>query len=80
MSKTQFDLLDLLESIKKIKLYSQDFTNADDFYHDQKSFDASMMQFVGIDADEIWDIINNKLIPLENELKNLIDSEKNSCE
>jgi uncharacterized protein with HEPN domain len=114
MSKIKFDLLDLLESIKKIKLYSQEFNNADDFYHDQKSFDASMMQFVvigetisrleetfkkshpqipwqkiknfrniiahdyfGIDADEIWDIINNKLIPLESALKNLIDTVDN---
>lgn len=47
-NNTKFDLLALIESIDKIKLYSQDFTNADDFYHDQKSFDASMMQFVVI--------------------------------
>ena len=104
-SKIKFELLSLLEAIEKIELYSQDFTNADDFYHDQKSFDASMMQFVvigeavsrldesykqhhceipwqsikdfrniiahnyfGIDADEIWDILENKLLPLKTKL------------
>ncbi|MBT5934022.1 MAG: hypothetical protein HOG88_01560 [Sulfurimonas sp.] len=46
--KIKFELLSLLEAIKKVELYSQDFSNADDFYHDQKSFDASMMQFVVI--------------------------------
>jgi len=111
MSKIKFDLLALFEAIDKIKLYSQDFSAADKFYHDQKSFDATMMQFVvigeiisrldenfkksnnqipwqkikdfrniiahdyfGIDADEIWDIINNKLLPLQNDIKNLIQS------
>ncbi|AFV98229.1 MULTISPECIES: HepT-like ribonuclease domain-containing protein [unclassified Sulfuricurvum] len=106
-----FNLNALIESIEKIKLYSQDFDNADTFYHDQKSFDASMMQFVvigeiisrldenfktshseipwqkikdfrniiahdyfGIDADEIWDIINNKLLPLKNDIKKLLSN------
>jgi uncharacterized protein with HEPN domain len=41
-----FNLNALIESIEKIELYSKDFTDADTFYHDQKSFDASMMQFV----------------------------------
>ncbi|MDK9694517.1 MAG: hypothetical protein OEL19_09790 [Sulfurimonas sp.] len=43
MSKINFDLLSLLEAIEKIKLYLQDFDDADTFYHDQKSFDATMM-------------------------------------
>ena len=105
-----FNLHALIESIEKIELYSQDFDDADAFYHDQKSFDASMMQFVvigeaisrldekfkishseipwqkikdfrniiahdyfGIDADEIWDIINNKLLPLKNDIYGLIE-------
>ena len=99
----------LLEAIEKIELYSKDFDDSDKFYHDQKSFDASMMQFIvigetisrldddyknlhneipwqkiknfrnivahdyfGIDADEIWDIINNKLLPLKNDIEKLI--------
>jgi uncharacterized protein with HEPN domain len=98
----------LLEAIEKIERYTAEFTNSDDFYYEQKSFDASMMQFVvigevvaridehyklehstipwqkikdfrniiahdyfGIDADEIWDIINNKLLPLKKEIYNL---------
>lgn len=104
-----FNLNALMESIEKIELYSKDFSDADTFYHDQKSFDASMMQFVvigeiisrldekfkmshteipwqkikdfrniiahdyfGIDADEIWDIIHNKLLPLKSEIEKLI--------
>lgn len=110
MSNVTFNLNALIESIEKIELYSKDFGDADTFYHDQKSFDASMMQFVvigeiisrldekfkmshaeipwqkikdfrniiahdyfGIDADEIWDIINNKLLPLKSDIKKLIE-------
>ena len=109
-SKVEFELLSLVEAIEKIELYSQDFSNADDFYHDQKSFDASMMQFIvigesinrlderyktqhneipwqkikdfrniiahdyfGIDADEIWDIIKNKILPLSEKIILLSD-------
>lgn len=106
-----FNLKSLLEAIEKIELYSQEFHDSDEFYHDQKSFDAAMMQFVvigevisrlddsyknahteipwqkikdfrniiahdyfGIDADEIWDIIVNKLLPLKNDIHKLVDS------
>ena len=108
-NNVKFDLLSLIEAIEKIELYSQDFSNADDFFHDQKSFDASMMQFVvigevisrlneefknqhseipwqkikdfrniiahdyfGIDADEIWDIILSKLLPLKRDITALV--------
>jgi len=104
--KVKFELLTLIEAIEKIESYSQEFASADDFYHDQKSFDASMMQFVvigesinrlderyklqhneipwqkikdfrniiahdyfGIDADEIWDIITNKILPLKEKIR-----------
>ena len=36
----------LLEAIGKIEVYSHDAADAGQFYHDQKSFDAAMMQFV----------------------------------
>jgi uncharacterized protein with HEPN domain len=105
---TSLNLNALMEAIEKIELYTAAFSNADDFYHEQKSFDASMMQFVvigevvtrlddnykkqhneipwqkikdfrniiahdyfGIDADEIWDIINHKLLPLKKEIYRL---------
>ncbi len=108
MFEIKLHLEALLESIEKIKLYSKDFTNADDFYHEPKSFDATMMQFIligeiisridsdfknkynhipwqkiknfrniiahdyfGIDADEIWDILQNKLLPLQEDIENL---------
>ena len=108
MSKTHFDLLTILEALNKIENYSTPFNSAEDFYHDEKSFDASMMQFIiigetisrlnesfkkshseipwqkikdfrniiahdyfGIDADEIWDIIQTKLLPLKKEIETL---------
>lgn len=39
-------LLSILDSIKKIELYSNRFSTADDFYADTLSFDASMMNFI----------------------------------
>ncbi len=109
-SKVKFELLELINAIEKIELYSQDFSEAEEFYHDQKSFDASMMQFVvigevvsrldenykiqnskipwqdikdfrniiahdyfGIDADEIWDILQNNLIPLKESIEILVE-------
>jgi uncharacterized protein with HEPN domain len=111
MTHTSFNLRSLLEAIDKIDEYSCTFMNADDFYHDSKSFDASMMQFVvigeivsrldseyklshsvipwqkvkdfrniiahdyfGIDADEIWSIIQNHLLPLRENIQSLLDN------
>jgi len=102
MSNDKLKLLGIKEALDKIEIYSNDFNEAEDFYHDSKSFDASMMQFVviaemieklsqefknshnevqwqkikdfrniiahnyfGIDPDEIWDIIINKIKPLQ---------------
>ena len=109
-SKIEFNLLSFVEAIDKIETYSKEFKNAEDFYHDAKSFDASMMQFVvigelisrldeefktihsnipwqqikdfrniiahdyfGIDADEIWSIIQSHLLPLKKNIQKLID-------
>lgn len=36
-------LLNIIDAIEKIKLYSNPFSNADELYHDSKSFDAVMM-------------------------------------
>lgn len=38
----------MIESINKIQQYSAKFENADDFYHDTISFDATMMNFIVI--------------------------------
>jgi len=48
LSKVKLSLLSILEAIEKIENYTNEFDNADDFYHDEKSFDATMMQFVVI--------------------------------
>ena len=47
-SKIEFNLRSFVEAIEKIEIYSSDFNNGEDFYHDAKSFDATMMQFVVI--------------------------------
>ncbi len=100
-------VLNIIESINKIQSYSEVFGDADSFYADSLSFDASMMNFVvigemaeklsdffileteekipwmkvrgfrniiahnyfGIDAEEVWQIINGPLKEL-----NLINS------
>jgi len=49
MSKEKLSLETIIESIDMILLYSQPFKSADDFYHDQKSFDACMIHFINID-------------------------------
>jgi uncharacterized protein with HEPN domain len=109
MSKTELNLKALVEAVEKVERYSTNAKSASDFYNDQKSFDATMMQFVvigevisrlddeykslhseipwqkikdfrniiahdyfGIDADEIWDIVQNKLIPLKKEILKLL--------
>ncbi len=46
MSKSKLSLLSILESIEKIERYTKDYTSADSFYHDERDFDATMMQFV----------------------------------
>lgn len=61
-------ILNMLDSIKRIQQYSEKFTNADDFYDDTKSFDASMMNFIVI--GEMVDKLSDNLI---SETANKID-------
>ena len=106
----KFNLTAILEAIEKIEKFTAEFDNADDFYNNDKSFDASIMNFIvigemvtkitadfkmenaqidwtkikdfrnlvahnyfGIDADEVWQIISNKLPELKKEIKKLLD-------
>lgn len=48
MSNQILALLTIIESIEKIQLYSASSKDAEDFYHDCKSFDASMIHFINI--------------------------------
>ena len=109
MSKDELSLYTIIESIDTILLYSRTSQNADDFYHDRKSFDACMIHFInigemidrlspafrtnhqdipwqeiknfrnlvahnyfGIDAEEIWDIIENHLPVLKTNIQSLL--------
>lgn len=40
--------LNILESVKKIQEYAEGFKNADDFYNNNISFDATMLNFIVI--------------------------------
>lgn len=48
MSNTLLSLKTIIESIERIELYSSEYEIADDFYHDTKSFDATMIHFINI--------------------------------
>ncbi len=111
MSNDSLSLQTIIASITKITFYASTSQNADDFYHDSKSFDACMIHFInigemierlsphikeehiniswkdiknfrnlvahnyfGIDADEIWDIINNHLPKLKNDIQTMLDT------
>lgn len=44
--KDRLNLLSILDSIKKILEYSAGYSNADEFYENQRDFDAAMMNFI----------------------------------
>lgn len=48
MSNDILALKTIVEPIDKIDLYSHSNNTADDFYHDTKSFDATMIHFINI--------------------------------
>jgi uncharacterized protein with HEPN domain len=45
-NKDYYLLLSILETIKKIILYTRDYNTAEDFYDSQRDFDAAMMNFI----------------------------------
>jgi len=57
----------MLDSIKKIQTYSSRFKSADDFFNDNISFDATMMNFIVIGemvdkfSDSFLDETSNKV-------------------
>ena len=44
--KDKLNILTLLDAIDKITKYSSGYENADDFYENERDFDASMMNFI----------------------------------
>jgi uncharacterized protein with HEPN domain len=53
-------ILNMLDSIKRIQEYTANFRDADGFYADTKSFDASMMNFIVI--GEMVDKLSSNLL------------------
>jgi uncharacterized protein with HEPN domain len=58
MSKNSLNLYGLLEAIQKIEDYTREFDNST---HD----------YFGIDADEVWSIIQKHLLPLKSDIQKL---------
>lgn len=107
--KEKLNLLSALDALNKISEYCKDFNNADEFYKNQRDFDAAMMNFIvigemvvrlseefiekydnidwheikgfrnivahnyfGIDAEEVWEIIQSHLPKLKDDLNKII--------
>ena len=107
--KDKLNLLSALDAVNKISQYCKDFHSADEFYTNQRDFDATMMNFIiigemvvrlseefiekysyidwnkirgfrnivahnyfGIDAEEVWDIIQSHLPKLKDDLNKII--------
>lgn len=110
LTKDQYCLDSVLESIDKILIYTKGFNNPDQFNNDYQAFDAVMMNFViigetvskvsenlknqhpeiewikirgfrniithdyfGIDAEEVWQIINNDLPDLKKKVIKILN-------
>ena len=44
--RDKLNIVSTLEAIAKVFRYSQNYKNADDFYENQRDFDAAMMNFI----------------------------------
>ena len=108
--KDKLNLLALLEAIGKIAKYSSSYQSADEFYANERDFEATMMNFViigemvsrlsdkfieentqidwfkirgfrnivahdyfGIDAEEVWQIIQAHLPKLESDVHAILN-------
>jgi len=108
--KDKLNILIIIEAIQKIIDYTKEYSNADEFYENQRDFDAAMMNFIiigemvsrlsdqfikknkhidwfkirgfrnivahnylGIDAEEVWQIIQNHIPQLLKDIKIIID-------
>ena len=108
--KDKGNLLAILDSYSKILKFTAQINNADDFFSDERTFDAVLMNFViigesvarlsnellekenqvpwrqikgfrnimahdyfGVDAEEVWQIIQNHLPDLESQINNILN-------
>ena len=46
LSKDKTNLMGILDAIRKIEIYTSTFSNADEFFNNIMSFDATMMNFI----------------------------------
>ncbi len=111
--KEKYNLFAILEAINKIQKYSGSFSDADEFFANEKNFDAVLMNFIvvgemvvrmsdefinkyndidwfrikgfrnivahnyfGIDAEELWQIIKNKIPALKEEIEKILANTK----
>lgn len=60
----EFFIIDILIAINKVKLYSKDAKNAEEFLHDEKSFDATMRE-LEIIGEASKHLIRNEMLDKE---------------
>jgi uncharacterized protein with HEPN domain len=62
LNKDYYILLSMIETIDKIIRYTDNYTNADDFYNSERDYDATMMNFilVGETIDKLTDEVKDK--------------------
>lgn len=107
--KDKLNILSMLDAADKIFEYTKVYSTADEFYNNQRDFDAAMMNFIvlgemvtrlseqftekyhhiewdkirgfrnivahnyfGIDAEEVWEIIQYHLPSFKNELHKIL--------
>ena len=107
--KEKYNILAILEAINKILNYTSSFSDADEFFANEKNFDAVLMNFIvvdemvvrmsdefinkyddidwfrikgfrnivahnyfGIDAEEVWQIIEDKIPALKEEIEKIL--------
>lgn len=66
LTKDHHCLESIIEAIDRIIEYTSGFDSADDFNNDYRNFDAT------IDAEEVWQIIKNKIPNLKVEIQTLL--------
>lgn len=64
--KDKLNILTMLDAIEKIAKYTSGYKNADDFYDNERDFDASMMNFIII--GEMVSRLSDKLIEENNQI------------
>jgi uncharacterized protein with HEPN domain len=68
-SRDHGTILSILEAIQHIRDYTRSISNAEDVYSNTMVFD----DYLGIDAEEVWQIVTGDIPELEQQILSLKD-------